>query len=776
MRIPYMIALILFGSPFTYASPAPASHMGSDTSTVLVEAESFDSPGGWVIDQQFMDQMGSPFLMAHGLGVPCPDATTEVVLPETGVWQVWVRTRNWVSNWGFDQGPGQFQLIVDGETRNTAFGKTGAAWHWQAGGSIMAEHHHVSLALRDLTGFNGRCDAVLFAKDTDFHPPNDLETLAALRKRALNLQTIPRNAGEFDLVVVGGGVAGTTAAVCAARLGVKVALIQNRPVLGGNSSSEVRVSPGGNLNQEPYPALGNLVWEIVPAISRGNAHSAEAFEDDKKLKAVLAEENISLFLNTHAFKVETENNRIVAVIAKNIRTNEALRFPGRFFADCTGDASIGFLAGADYRMGRECRADTGESLAPEQADTMTMGATVMWRSRYTETPPPFPTCPWAIQFNENNVRRTTKAEWFWETGMNLDQIEDFEQVRDHGLRAALGNWDFLKNKAQNRTRFANRELEWVAYISGKRESRRLLGDVVLKEQDILERRAFPDAAVTCTWSIDLHYPDPKNTKDFPGEEFLSIAVHKRYKPGYPIPYRCFYSRNIDNLFMAGRDISVTHVALGTVRVMRTTGMMGEVVGMAASICKHHNTTPRGVYQDHLDQLIALMRKGVGAPPPIPPKPEPPKPPVWLKDAGKNLARSAEVSVSGNYNAKQYPVANINDGRYDVSDNSLRWVSDKNTPDTVELTWDTARTFNAVRIVTGQSGGSRTPITCFSLQRYVHNQWQDIPGTQVNDNSSIDWGSTFKPITSSTLRLVVYDTPGGLTRIWEIEIYHLPETK
>jgi len=506
-----------------------------DEQIVLVEAEGFASPGGWVIDQQFMDQMGSPFLMAHGLGVPCMDAKTKVVFPKTGRWHVWVRTRNWVSNWGFEEGPGQFRLVVNGKLLDAVFGKSGAAWHWQAGGLIEIDKRHVSLGLHDLTGFNGRCDAIVFSKDSSFRPPNDKKTLAPFRQRALGLAPVPRDAGDFDLVVIGGGVAGTTTAVSAARLGVKVALIQNRPVLGGNSSSEVRVSPGGNLNQKPYPKLGNLVWEIVPAISRGNAHKAEAFEDDKKLRAVLAEKNISLFLNTHAFQVEKKANRVVAVLAKNIRSNEELRFPGRFFADCTGDATIGFLAGADYRMGRESRADTGESLAPEKADSMTMGATIMWRSRYSEIAPPFPACPWAIQFSEENARRTTKAEWFWETGMNLDQIEDFEQVRDHGLRAAFGNWDFLKNKAQKRTRFANRELEWVAYVSGKRESRRLLGDVILKEQDVLQRRAFPDAAVTCTWSIDLHYPDPKNTQDFPGEEFLSIAVHKRFKPGYPIP-------------------------------------------------------------------------------------------------------------------------------------------------------------------------------------------------------------------------------------------------
>ena len=345
---------------------------------------------------------------------------------------------------------------------------------------------------------------------------------------------------------------------------------------------------------------------------KGNAHPAVAFEDAKKENVVRAEKNISLFLNTHAFKVEMDGQRIAAVFAKNIRDSRELRFPARFFADCTGDGTIGFLAGADYRMGREGRGETDESLAPEQADKMTMGATVMWRSREAPVPVSFPKCPWAVRFTEESCQRTKKAEWFWETGMNLNQIDDFEQVRDYGLRAAFGNWDFLKNGSEMRVGFANSELEWVAHIAGKRESRRLLGDVILQEQDVLERKEFPDASVTCTWSIDLHYPRPDNTKHFPGEEFLSVAKHIRFKPGYPIPYRCFYSRNIDNLFMAGRNISVTHVALGTVRVMRTTGMMGEVVGMAAALCVKHDTTPRGVYEDHLEELKQQMRDGVPA--------------------------------------------------------------------------------------------------------------------------------------------------------------------
>lgn len=778
-RREFLVALVA-GLSGLIVGGAVAQDAAGVKGIVFVEAESFDiadddSLGSWVVDQQFMDQMGSPFLMAHGLGVACRDATKQVTFSQTGTYRVWVRTRNWVSNWDIRRGPGQFQLIVNGEMLDTVFGRTGSAWHWQDGGIVRIKDKNVSLALHDLTGFNGRCDAVVFARDADFKPPGELRPLAAFRKRALGLPTVAKNAGDFDLVVVGGGVAGTATAVSAARLGVKVALIQNRPVLGGNSSSEVRVTPGGGLNQLPYPALGDLVREIVPVTSKGNAHEAEIFEDDKKLRVVQAEKNITLFLNTHAFKVEMKGDRIAAVLTRNIKTSEELRFTGKLFADCTGDGTIGFLAGADFRMGRESYEETSESLAPEKADKMTMGSTIMWRSRKTDGPSSFPECPWAVQFNERNARRTEKAEWFWETGMNLDQISDFERIRDHGLRAAFGNWNFLKNKSEARAVFASRKLEWVAYIGGKRESRRLLGDVILQEQDVIMREEYPDASVTSTWSIDLHYPHPDNTKDFPGQEFLSIAKHKRFSPGYPIPYRCFYSRNIENLFMAGRNISVTHVALGTVRVMRTTGMMGEVVGMAASICNDRDTNPRGVYEDHLEELKALMRKGVGVPPP-PPLPVNLTPPAWLDRAGTNLARNAKVTVSGNYDTKKYPISNINDGRYDISDNSLRWVSDKTSPGTIELAWDKPQTFSAVRIITGQRGKGRpqTPITAFSLQHHAQNRWHDIPNAAATANTSIDWHATFDRITASRLRLVVTSTPGDLTRIWELELYDLTD--
>lgn len=604
--------------------------------TVLVEAEAFENHGGWVIDQQSTDQMGSSYLLAHGLGVPIDDATTTVHFPASGEYRVLVRTRDWVARWKAPGAPGRFRIVVDGRPLPTEFGAEGADWHWQDGGTVQIEGREAALALHDLTGFEGRCDAILFTTDPTFTPPNHDPEMADFRRKALDLPDEPEEAGEFDLVVVGGGIAGTCAAVSAARLGVKVALVQNRPVLGGNNSSEVRVGLSGKIHQAPYPALGDLVAEIAPIgyydfqeadkhperpeskrilamdpVKRvHNAGPASNYQDDKKLRVVRAEKNLSLFLNVHVFRVEKQGDRIVAAIGRHIANSRELRFRAPLFVDATGDGNLGYLAGADFRMGRESRNETGETRAPEKADRLVMGTSVQWYSVEEDEPQPFPECPWAVQFNAENYQRVTRGDWDWETGMNKDQIAQFEDVRDHAFRVTYGNWTFLKNHSPEKDEIANRRLAWVAYIGGKRESRRLLGDVILRQQDVVEARPFPDACVTTTWTIDLHFPAPENTKHFPGSEFRSIAKHTRIKP-YPIPYRCLYSRNVPNLMMAGRNISVTHVALGTIRVQKTTGMMGEVVGIAASLAKKHQTDPRGVYEDHLEALKELMKRGVG---------------------------------------------------------------------------------------------------------------------------------------------------------------------
>ena len=744
---------------------APAHH-------VLVEAEGFDELGGWVIDTQVMDQMGSPFLMAHGLGRPVEDAATRIAFPAAGTYRVLVRTRDWAAPWNAPEAPGRFQVLVGGEPLPAEFGTEGAEWHWQEGGTVeIAEGGlETTVALRDLTGFNGRCDAILFTTDPDFVPPNEGEAMARFRRALLGHPETPEDAGPYDLVVVGGGIAGTSAAISAARLGLSVALIQDRPLLGGNNSSEIRVHLHGRVHLPPYPALGGVVRELGPQ-GVGNAGPPERYEDDRKLDLVRAEPTLDLFLNTRVNEVEMEGSRIAAVVGQDVRTGRRTRFPGRWFADCTGDGNVGYLAGADYRYGRESRAETGEELAPEEPDRLVLGTSVQWYSKETDEPTEFPETPWAIQFTAETYQKATDGEWDWETGFHLDQIEDFEKIRDHGLRAVFGNWSFQKNHAPDKDQYAHRELEWVAYIGGKRESRRLLGDVILQQQDIVEQRPFPDAAVTTTWTIDLHYPTDFQREHFPGKEFRARAEHLRIEP-YPVPYRCFYSRNVDNLFMAGRNISVTHVALGTVRVMRTLGMVGEVVGMAAAVCQRHDVDPRQVYTDHLEELQELMTEGVGKLP-LPTPPGPPAPPAWLDAAGANLARDADVAVSSYYDPEQYPASNVNDGRVSYTDNRLRWVSANELPDTVDLVWDEPQTIGAVRIVTGQAGGREgpmTPITNFVLQHHDGSDYRDIEATRTTENESVDWHVRFPAVTTDRLRLVVSRTPGNLTRIWEFEVY------
>ena len=597
---------------------------------VLLEAEQFANLGGWVVDQQFMDQMGSPYLLAHGLGEPVRDAETTVQFPAAGKYRVWVRTRDWVAPWKAPGAPGRFKLLVNGKPLSTTFGTEGAAWHWQDGGTVKVGRE-AKVALHDLTGFEGRCDAVLFARDLSFTPPNDLPALAALRREALGLPEAPEDGGSYDLAVVGGGIAGTSAALSAARLGLRVALLQDRPVLGGNNSSEVRVWLNGGVNLPPYPRVGDIVSELEPKkrAHLGTANSAEIYEDERRLALVRGEPNVTLLLEQRVNAIESTDGVIRAVVAQHIRTGRRMRLAARWFADCTGDGVVGALAGADYDMTEKQHMgpsnlwnvqDAGQPEPFPKCECEDTNAINMAFAS-TQLPASFPRCPWALDLHDKTFPGRPQAKgnggkdplsnlggWYWESGFDRDPITDVEWMRDQNLRAMYGAWDTLKNVDKL---YPNYKLNWAAYIAGKRESRRLLGDVVLTVDAFRTNQVFADACFPCTWTIDLHTPDPAFDKGQEGAEFIAKATHGKYQTPYWAPYRCLYSRNVSNLFMAGRDISVTHEALGPVRVMRTCGCMGEVVGMAASLCKQHDCLPRAVYQQHLDELKQLMTQGVG---------------------------------------------------------------------------------------------------------------------------------------------------------------------
>ena len=580
--------------------------LAASAESVWLECEAFDDPGGWQNDTQFMDQMGSPYLLAHGLGRPVSDARTAFRVRETARYDVWVRTKNWTAPWHAGAGAGTFALVVDGTRLPTVLGVQGDGdWRWVRAGRVelKADETH-AVALHDLDGFDGRCDALLFT--TESPDPQSLRRPANQTFEHSNNQTI-----SYDLCVVGGGIGGICTAVSAARLGLKVALVQDRPVLGGNNSSEVRVHLGAWQNMSPYPRLGDVLAEFGPK-NGGNAGSAANYEDGRKLAVVKAEKNIALFLNRRVTSVVTNASAAISEVgAVDTRRGDVLRIKARWFADCTGDGAVGCLAGADWRMGRETKGETGEPWAPEKADMLTLGASVQWRARSGGASAcAFPLREWMIRFDDRNGRAELKGDWDWEAGLGRDQIAEAEYIRDYGLLVAYSNWAYAKNLSKRKAEFADKELEWVAYVAGRRESRRLMGDFVLSERHILDRDFQPDGTCATTWTIDLHFPKTKEQSGFDGEPFRSNSENETIWP-YPVPYRCLYSRNVPNLFMAGRCISVTHVALGTTRLMRTIGMMGEVVGMAASLCKRHDCQPRAVYSAHLAELKALMTKGVG---------------------------------------------------------------------------------------------------------------------------------------------------------------------
>ena len=582
----------------------------SYAANLWVEAEAFQMKGGWVLDQQFMDEMGSPYLLAHGMGKPVADAQTTIELPEPGTYYIFARTYNWTSPWYQAAGPGAFQLLVNGrKTTKQPLGTTGNCWEWQSAGKVMTKDTRLTLSLHDLSGFDGRCDAIWLTTDPTDLPPSGYSELSSFRRQKLGLTNSPQSAGQFDLVVCGAGTAGISAAAAAARLGMKVALINDRPVLGGNNSSEIRVHMGGAINIGPYPRLGDLQKEFNPSRG-GNAQPADYYEDQLKTDFINAEPNISVFPNFHVNAVKVLDGLIHSVTAQHIENGQELTFHAPLFCDCTGDGTVGYLAGADYRMGRESRDEFYESRAPEKADSMTLGASVMWYSEDEGKRSSFPEFQYGMNFTPENCERVTMGEWTWETGMREDKTKHLERVRDYGMLVIYANWSYLKNHMPDSLGYGNRRLGWVAYIAGKRESRRLMGDYILKQDDMTRYLLHEDGTAAASWTIDLHFPDPVNSKNFPGREFKTQTRHTPIYP-YPIPYRCLYSRNVNNLFMAGRCISVTHVAHGSIRVMRTTGMTGEVVGMAAKVCTEQKCLPRDVYRYHFTALKRLMERGVG---------------------------------------------------------------------------------------------------------------------------------------------------------------------
>ncbi|HGY9625664.1 FAD-dependent oxidoreductase [Pseudomonas putida] len=592
----------------------PAS---TSSSRILVEAEDFEDYGGWVLDSQFETVMGSPYLLAHGLGRPVSDATTSISIPRDGEYQVWVRAKDWVPS----HHPGRFTVSIDGVVLDTEFGANGLDWSWQPAGKVLLKKGTARLALHDLTGFDGRCDAIYFSTD-EVAPPNDVSASSqAWRKELRGLPYEPIDAGHYDVVVVGGGISGCAAALTAARLGQHVALIHDRPVLGGNASKEIGLMPRGSQ--------GVLLKELSQRSADGDLAALSLLE---------AEPTVAVFLGHRVVKVEKQGERITAVQAVQDRGGHERRFTGSIFIDTSGTAILGVLGGAQTLFGREARSEYNEPYAPEVGDSMHHGNTLFFRTRMADSPVPFPVVPWATEVSKDyanlsgqlmeaglengpgpqagsnpstpEFRFGSKADifpatHFWEYGQWLDPYKNGELIRDYLMRALYGTFSNVKNLEPEI--YANLEFEWMAYVAAQGEFRRYRGDYVLSENDIRDHSSFPDALVPNDGAFCIHCAwEPGEGKyDFRLKDWI---WDMRDKQAYSIPFRCLYSANIENLLVAGKHISVTHVAGSSTKTMGNGSQHGIAVGAAASLCNKHNSSPRGLYENHLDELKALVQK------------------------------------------------------------------------------------------------------------------------------------------------------------------------
>ena len=427
-----------------------------------------------------------------------------------------------------------------------------------------------------------------------------------------------------DLCVVGGGLSGTIAALSAARHGLKVVLIQDRPMLGGNCSSEIRMwvrGARGYWNRET-----GILAEFEEENIYRNPTLAPTLWDSVLFGKVKENKNITLLLNASCLNAKCENNKIESVTAWQLTTYTWHNVKAKYFADCSGDSVLAPLCGAKHRIGREGNAEFNETIGPVISDSKTMGMSLLLQARETDHPVNFTPPEWAnvyetdedIDIKKSSVKysETRSHEigtsgcnlWWMELGGDTEAISNTEETRDELLKVAFGIWDHIKNKGSHG--YDNWELEWIGFLPGKRESVRYIGEHILTQNDILSGGQFDDAVAYGGWPMDDH--NPKGFKANSIDDKASV-MHPAPSP-YGIPYRCLYSVNIENLFFAGRNISATHAAMSSTRVMATCSLLGQALGTAASICFKNNLKPKDLKDCYITLLQnTLMDDGVFIP-------------------------------------------------------------------------------------------------------------------------------------------------------------------
>ena len=474
---------------------------------------------------------------------------------------------------------------------------------------------------------------------------------------------------NYDVCIVGGGIAGICAAISAARHGAKTALVQDRSVLGGNASSEIRMwicGAHGSDNKET-----GILEEILLENLYRNPGLKYSIWDTVLYEKVHFQKNLTLLLNTSCNDLKVENNIIKSIRCWQLSSQKWINISSKYFVDCSGD-SVLRISGADFRWGREASEEFKESHAPDKADEKTMGNSLLLQLRKTDNHVPFIAPTWAYKYTTEDLpNRNLKGRdnfWWIEIGGTKNTITDAEEIRDDLYKIAYGVWDLIKNHSDGRGH--EWELEWIGSLPGKRENVRYEGDVILNQNDVEAEGKFDDMVAYGGWSMDDHHPEAIEFKGSP------TIFHPAPSP-YGIPFRCLYSKNIDNLMMAGRNISATHMALSSTRVMATCAIIGQAVGTAAAIALRESITPREVYKNHILELQkTLMDDDCYLP--------------WHNRKASNTMEASSINGSGDINA----LTNGLDRQ--LGDKSNGWEG--KCGETISIVFDKERKINAMRCI------------------------------------------------------------------------------
>ena len=584
-----------------------------------------------------------------------------------------------------------------------------------------------------------------------------------------------------DVLVAGGGPAGVCAALAAARNGVRVILVQDRSRLGGNSSSEVKMHiVGANMHRSrPGWREGGIIEELRLDDAVNNPQRCWELWDLLLYDKVTSEPNITLFLDTTLYAAEVENGAIQRTMARCDKTETLYRITAAFFADCTGDSRLALEVGATTRWGHESRDAFGEPLAWEKPSKETLGSSILFTAQDHGKPMPYKAPTWARTIEAKHLRHRGIGSWeygYWwiEWGGKLNTIQDNETIRHELLAIVTGVWDYIKNSGE----FPSAEtwaLNWVGMVPGKRESRRIEGDHILTQQDLMGLNGdFEDAVAIGGWGLDEH--PPGGFDDYDKKPFVSIALPEVYN----IPLRSLYSKDLANLFMAGRNASCSHVAFTSTRVMATCAVMGQAAGTAAAFCTRYALTPRQLYNDKA-RLAELQTQLLRDDQTIKHR---------KNNDASDLARSASVSASAE--SRGTKAANVVDGMVrDRPDTYLhRWVAPMGDSGAwIALTWPEEQTIRHVQItfdsgfqreltLTSADGHNQHIIRAaqpetvrdYALQvQRTDGRWTTVEA--VTDNHQRLRRHSFDAVSTKALRLLITATHGEPeARVYEVRCY------